>query len=47
MEKWNREEWQGRSEENVKYSNAVGALSIIVVIAIAVISGLYMIISSL
>lgn len=38
--KWDRNDWQGRSEENVRFSNTVVAISIIAAIAVTFISSI-------
>jgi hypothetical protein len=47
MEKWNRNDWQGRSEENVKFSYKATGYTLLSMVAVAVISILYIIITAL
>jgi hypothetical protein len=44
--KWDRNEWQGRSEENVRFSNWAVALSLTGTIVTIVVIGLYYLIIS-
>jgi hypothetical protein len=44
--KWDRNEWQGRSEENVKFSNWAAALALTGTIVAIVVIGLYYLIIS-
>lgn len=47
MEEWNRNDWQGRSEENVKFSYKVIAYTVLSMLVIGSISGLYILITML
>ena len=44
--KWDRNEWQGRSEENVRFSNWAVALALTGTIVAIVVIGLYYLIIS-
>jgi hypothetical protein len=45
--KWDRNDWQGRSEENIKFSYKVTAIALLGLIAALLISGIYSLITSL
>ena len=45
MKEWNRNDWQGRSEENVKFSYMAVAYTLAAGIVIAAIAGVYILIT--